>query len=220
MKIITCEQYSPEWYAARLGIPTASALHKIITPAEFKPSKQSGDYMAELLSEWWMGHPVDTLSTAPMQRGSDLEAEAVAAFEFQFGLKTEPVGFMLNDEGTFGASPDRLVEDGSLLEVKCSLPKNHMNALLSQKPEQDRMPQLLGQLYVSGAKLNRLWFYHPELPYVHIPVERDEANEAKIGLLQTALEKFWAEMLVKRSDLEREYRVPAPNPIQGDTNNG
>jgi hypothetical protein len=201
MKIIDCAQYSEEWYQARLGIPTASRFDSIVTPVKWEASESQDGYIADLLAEWWCGHSFDTVSTAPMQRGSDMEYEAVQAFEFLTGLKTDKVGFMMNDEGTFGASPDRICEDGSLLEIKCLLPGNHMKMLLDKQPERKRFPQIFGQLLVSGAKLNRLFFYHPEIPYLQIEIARDEEKISKLEIelnsfckrLSEAKEKFKSE---------------------------
>lgn len=203
MKIIECEQYSDVWYNARCGKPSASQAHRIITPAKWLPSESSGEYAAELLSEWYCGHPFDTIRTAPMERGSELEEEAVAAFEFQTGIKTKPVGFMLTDDEQYGASPDRICEDGSLLEIKCLLPHNHMSILLSKQPEQKRMPQLMMQMLVSGARLNRLFFYNEEMPYVQIDVPWDETKGTK---LKETLDSFCADLAAKKLRLEQEYK--------------
>ena len=122
MKVHTVTQGTPEWLALRAGIPTASCFDQILTP-KGKVSTQAERYMHQLLAERIMGHPVEQVVTSWMDRGTQLEAEAVNYYEGIREVDTTRIGFLTNDAGTIGASPDRFVGEDGLLEIK--VPKEH-----------------------------------------------------------------------------------------------
>src|SRR5439155_25787170 len=126
-----CVQGTSEWLRLRAGIPTASAFDKIMTPGG-KPSKQAEKYLWTLLAERLMGHPVTEFVSMWMQRGSQLEVDAVRFYELQREIETLPVGFITNNAATIGASPDRLVGGDGLLEIKASSEAVHMGYLLQE----------------------------------------------------------------------------------------
>jgi hypothetical protein len=117
MKIHTCDQGSPEWMQLRLGIPTSSSFDRIITPKTCKKSAQWDAYKYELIAERCIGHPQEEFMSWDMQRGKTEEINAVRLYELHNDMDTIPVGFITNDAGTIGASPDRLVGDNGLLEI-------------------------------------------------------------------------------------------------------
>lgn len=183
----------------RLGVPTASTFDRIITPTG-KPSAQADAYMFDLLSELVEGLPIDKVKTSWMQYGNDTEAKAVSYYDLQRDCESKPVGFMTNDEGTIGASPDRIVSDDLLLEVKCpSLPVQLSYLLSSKGVDANYKVQLQGQLYVSGFNAVDIISFHPRESVI-IRVERDEAF---IGLLDAELQKFVEKMAVKREQLDK-----------------
>ena len=192
MRTFKCEQGSAEWHALRMGLPTASSFHKIITPARCEPSTQARAYMFELVAEKLLGVPAQELDNLPwIQRGKDLEPEAARAYEFQHDLSTEPVGFITNDAGTIGASPDRLVisDAGELIgavELKCPAPHTHI-AYWADGFGADYRVQVQGQMYVTGLDWIDRCSYHPMLPMVCVRTHRDDEF---IGKLATALNVF------------------------------
>ena len=131
MIILDCDQNSDEWFAARLGIPTASCFDKICTPTG-KSSTQSAAYMNKLLADWLLGSPSATFTNDAVARGTDLEGEARSYYEFYTGLSVQQVGFCYRDTAHLvGASPDGLVGDDGGIEIKCPLPHTHVGYLLS-----------------------------------------------------------------------------------------
>jgi hypothetical protein len=204
------KQGSWDWLQMRLGIPTASNFDRIMTPKTRKASGQAAGYMHELLAERLLGHPLEESSgagmTPLMQRGNLLELEAVKAYEFERDVDTEPGGFILSDSGLYGASPDRLVGDEGLLEVKCVSAKNHVAAMLGCNDD-DHVSQCMGQMLVSGRKWVDNLFYNPVLPSHIVRISRDLSY---IGQLQMHLDAFC-------SQLEREFsRLKAmPGVIRG-----
>jgi hypothetical protein len=186
------QQGSAAWLELRAGIPTASNFHRILTPSG-QPSKQATDYLHGLLAEKMMGHPIQEHVTLWMARGADLEAEAVQFYEFQREVETVRLGFCTNDAGTIGASPDRLVGNEGLLEIKVPKDSTHVGYLLAEPVSEAYFPQIQGQLWIAERQWLDLLSYHPELPPALIRVERDEAY---IGKLRAAVETF-AEVLAQ-----------------------
>jgi hypothetical protein len=180
MIVLDVQQGSAEWLQARLGIPTASRFSSIMTPKTRKPSAQQDKYLCQLLAERLLGHPVDEVSTDFMERGTMLEPQAVAAYEFLHDVATEPVGFMLSDDRRYGASPDRLVGANGALEVKCLSAANHVAAMLGWNNE-DHISQVQGQLWVSGLAWVDNFFFNPELPSHEVRIYRDEVYIAALS---------------------------------------
>ena len=137
-------QGSDEWLSLRLGMPTASNFKRIFTSTG-KPSTSADDYMYELIAEQLSGSSTIVNVTDDMQRGLDLEDEAVGVYEFEFNVQTKAVGFVTNDAKTYGCSPDRMN-----LEVKCPKDKNHIKWALADKVPADHFCQVQGCMWVCG----------------------------------------------------------------------
>lgn len=183
-------QGTPEWIALRCGIPTASAFDRILTPGG-KASKQAEGYLHQLIAERLMGHAVEEVITTWMSRGQQMEAEAVAYYESLRERETIKIGFLTNDAGTIGASPDRFVGDDGLLEIKVPKESTHVGYLLTKAVDAAYYPQVQGQLWVSGRAWLDVMSYHPEMPQALVRVERDEAY---IATLSAAVEAFSGEL--------------------------
>jgi len=188
MKIHDVEQNTPEWLALRAGMPTASAFNRIVTSTG-AASKQIEDYALELAAAIYAGGEVDAWEgNAYTDRGHELEPEAVCSYEFLTGKTAEVVGFVTNDSEVFGCSPDRLVGDDGLLEIKCQIAKNHLKTIMayekSKKPPAAYMAQVQGQLMITARKWCDLFFYHPTLPSLSIRIlpDKDFQEELLAGL--------------------------------------
>jgi hypothetical protein len=201
-------QGSEEWRRLRMGVPTASAFDRILTP-KGKRSGQSGAYMYDLLAELALGRPLDAEAYPWMVRGSQLEAEAVKWYEFQNDIKTEVVGFCTTDDGLIGASPDRLVGSDGEAEFKCPSPSVHLGYLLFPQHGVDAEYhcQVQGQLLVTERQWCHVVSYHPDFPKVTVPVERDEPY---IALQREALYEFCAKLAKGKAELERRGLLAAP----------
>lgn len=191
MIIHDCIQGTSEWLRLRAGIPTASSFDSIITKSGAK-SQSRERYLLTLLAERLMGHPIDEHVSLWMKRGSALEREAVAFYQLQRNIDTVPVGFITNDEGTVGASPDRLVGDDGLLEVKAPKEYIHLGYLLqSGSPYDAYRVQVQGQMWITGRQWVDVLSYHPEMPWALSRIERDEAF---IEILAKAIPAFSLEL--------------------------
>lgn len=167
-----CIQGSESWERLRIGIPTSSSFDKIITPLG-KPSKSWEKYAYFLIAERFLDRKINTYKSDAMENGKIIEEDAAADYELQTGNDTQIVGFVTNDAGTIGASPDRLVGDEGLLEVKCPMPQTQMEYLITGKIDREYWPQLQGQLFITGRKWVDIISFNPELPRSIIRVERD-----------------------------------------------
>jgi hypothetical protein len=192
MKHFDLPHRSADWFTARAGLATTSNFDKIITKTG-KDSAQADAYANLLIAELILNRPfVRDFSAYALEWGEQYEAEAVALYKFETGLDPRSGGFFTNDAMTYGASPDARVFDGEtmvgLAEIKCpENPANHIEFLLMDEMNPKYIPQVQGQLLVSGAAWVDWFSYYPELPSARIRVHRDEKY---ITLLQNALTNF------------------------------
>ncbi len=196
------EARSREWFMLRLGKPTASEFHKIVTPTG-KLSKQAEDYAHSLMAELMLGRPLDKPETEWMVRGTELEDKAIDSYEFATDRQTSPGGFIETDDAAYGCSPDRLVGEDGILEMKCPAPNTHVG-YLDDPPSMtiDKLPQVMGQMLITGRAWVDLVSYHPELPLL---VQRVKRDEKYIDILRVALAQFGQQLITMRANLEQRY---------------
>lgn len=174
MKIITCDQYSDEWWAHRLGKPSASCAKKIITSTG-KPSKSTSDYACELANDLYVGKVVDDWGgNKATERGTEMEDQARSMYSLVNNCVAEEIGMFMDDDETYLASPDGVIGEDGLLEIKCLTAKHHTKALIyyakNRRPPTDYIAQCQFQLLVSGYKYVDLFFYHPDLPVLTVRI--------------------------------------------------
>lgn len=197
MIIHDVQQGTSEWLSLRMGIPTASCFAQIITPTG-KESAQADTYMNKLLAEILTGKPAEFEQTDWMQRGNDLEDAAAQFYAFQDDIELQKVGFVTDINRMIGCSPDRLIRDDGLLEIKCPAPWTHVDYLLNKSIDQKYYPQIQGQLFITGRKWCDIISYHPEMAPVIIRVNR---NEEYIDKLSNLLADFHVSMHKKKLSL-------------------
>jgi hypothetical protein len=191
--VLDVAQGSPEWHRCRLGRPTASNFHKILTPKTLKIAAGRFDYMHELLAEWMLGAPLEEFTTAAMEYGKFMEPVAVAWYEFQHDVKADAVGFVLRDDERVGCSPDRFIGSDGILEVKCRQAKAHVACLLGD--EIASPTQVQGNLWVTEREWADVLGYHERMPAALCRVGRDEKF---IKALSDAVEQFCDELAEAR----------------------
>lgn len=175
-------QNSPEWHALRAGIPTASAMDRIITKSG-RASSQSDKYKYRLLAERILGHPLENHFSWAMERGSALEKKALQYYRFQTDYQTRPAGLVMDDRERWGASPDQFVGDTGLLEIKCPEIDAHMMYLIEEGSAYDEYRvQSQAQLWICEREWVDFLSYHPDLPWSLIRVKRDEEFISKLAV--------------------------------------
>lgn len=181
-EIIACEQNSPEWLRARMGIPTASAFAQLLAKGEGKTRKT---YMLKLAGEIVTGEPAESFSNEHTERGHALEDEARQLYLFQSGCDIERVGFIRN--GRSGCSPDSLIGADGGLEIKTKLPHLLIELILADKFPAEHKAQVQGTLWLTGRKWWDIAVYWPGLPLF---VKRAERDEEYIKTLAAEVSRF------------------------------
>ncbi len=223
MLIVDVEQGSPEWLAARLGIPTASkfkdAVKKMTRASEGRkagdPHGDSDKYRDELVCERIHQEPVTELfQTWQMRRGQEQEAPAADLYERRTGCLVEPVGIILTDDRAFGYSPDRMVleqEGGIEIKVPSACDKV-LNVWLDPESVIDEYThQIMGGLWITGWKWIDLVVYTPWLAkagkdsFIH----RFHRDEDAIEQLESDLWAF-KKRVDSREAAVRALASPAP----------
>ena len=190
MKILEFEQRSPEWFAIRCGKPSASNFDKIVT-MDGKPSKQREKYLYQLAGEKVSGIAEETYQNAAMLRGIELEDEARKLYEAITENTVSKVGFCLSDCEEYGASPDGIVGEKGLLEIKCPAISTHVCYLLQNKLPSDYFQQTQGQLLVTGKEWVDFVSHYPGIKPLVIRVTR---NEEFLSALMSELKSFCKEL--------------------------
>jgi len=201
MIIHTCEQNSDEWLALRAGMPTASCFSKLVTSTG-AASKSMPEYAVTLAGELFAGKPLDGFEGSRWtERGHELEDAARAKYEFLHDVDAVQVGFITDDGESYGCSPDSIVGDDGLLEIKCLKAENHIKAIMYYqkhgKIPTTYAPQVQGQMYVTGRKWCDLCFYHPDLPMLVI---RSEPIKAVYEMLNAQLQA----VIVERDKINKQ----------------
>ncbi len=164
--------------------------------------------MFALLAERMMGHPRFEFMSEWMKRGIELEGKAVSYYELQNDIDTVAVGFITDDLKRWGCSPDRLVGQRGLLQVKVPKDETHAMYLLRSGSVFDKYKvQASGELMVSGKDFNDLISWHPEMPKAIVHTERDEPF---IKLLEEAVMEFSAKLEAKSLELAERGWMPKP----------
>ena len=199
-------QYSEEYDRLKIGIPTSSNFHKIITP-QGKPSKQWRQYACVLIAERILQHRIEFYNSPAMERGLIVEAEAADWYEFDQDVITQRVGFITDDEHTMGCSPDRLVGEDGLLEIKAPLPHTQVEYWISGELNERFRPQLQGQLYISQRSWVDIVCWHDVLPKL---VMRVEPDEKLIKTLDRELQifNFFIESVMEKIRATHELPIP------------
>lgn len=199
LEIIDCEQGSEEWLLARLGIPTASEFNAVMSNGRGgEPSKTRRTYMLKLLGERLTGELSEGFSNRHTDRGHELEPEAADLYSFTTGTELQLIGFMRN--GEVGCSPDRLVGDDGLVEIKTKLPHIQLELLESDRVPLEHMKQIQGQLWIAEREWCDFVSYWPKLPPFIKRVYRDKAI---IKNIDSAVSRFLDEL----HELEHKYSV-------------
>jgi hypothetical protein len=202
MKIIDCEQNSPEWYAARLGLPTASEFKTIIgikKDAREKLTRQT--YMRKLAGEILTGEPMENYTNNHMERGHEQEDDARQLYAFMADADPIRVGFIRCPDK--GCSPDSLVGNDGGLEIKTALPHIQIERLEKGDLPPEHRAQVQGNIWIAEREWWDFCSYCPKLPLFVTRVHRDDGY---IATLAGAVKEFNAE-LAALVDRIRHYEM-------------
>lgn len=174
--VFNCEQGTPEWHEARRGVPTASCFAKVLAKGKGLTRKT---YLYTLAGEILTGECAESYSNAHMERGHVMEDDARQLYAFDRDVVTTHVGFMRRDR--VGCSPDSLIGDAGMLEIKTKLPHLQIEVLERDDLPPEHKAQVQGQLWVSGREWCDFVSYWPRLPLFVTRVGRDEKYIASLA---------------------------------------
>jgi len=195
---INIEQGSDEWHKARLGHITASHISDVMAKGKGKEESVTRyNYKVKLVAERMTGESVsDGYTNAAMEWGIEQEQFACMAYEAHQDTFLTRTGFWLHQTiNWLGVSPDRLVGDGGLVEVKCPNTSTHVQYLLNPEVPSKYYNQMQCQLWVT----NRAWCdfvsYDPRLPVrKQLLVIRVYRDDKLIALMQEEVHQFLGEV--------------------------
>jgi len=186
MIILDIPQCSDEWFAARVGVPSASCFDKILTDTG-KVSTSREKYLYQLAGERLLGCKEETYQSAAMSRGLELEPEARDTYAFITGSEVQTVGIVYKDERKrFSCSPDGLPPERGL-EIKCPSIAVHTEYLHKGKLPTTYFPQVQGSLYITGLEVWDFMSYFPGMDPLIVTVE---PNLKWHKQLEAELERF------------------------------
>jgi putative phage-type endonuclease len=203
------EQGSAEWLAARLGKVGASRVADIIAKTKSGWSASRANYMAELVAERLTGSPTEKFTSAAMQWGTDCEAEARAAYQFETGTVVTKVGFIPHPAiAMAGASPDGMIGDMGLLECKCPNTATHIDTLRGGSVPGKYVTQMQWQMACTGRQWCDFVSFDPRMPEsMRLFVKRVPRDGNCIAELETQVRQFIRELDETVADLRSRYET-------------
>lgn len=190
------EQRTDEWFKARLGKVTASKISDVLAKIRTGEAAVRRNYKMQLATERLTGQKTDSYINQAMQDGIDREDTAREIFEIVRDIKVDQVGFI--DHPTIkmaGASPDGLLPDNGVLEIKCPVETTHTTNLLERKLPSRYVSQVQWQMACTGAEYANFVSYNPnfepKLQLIYLDVERDDEY---IEMLEEEVSTFLTEV--------------------------
>lgn len=211
MDKIDVEQGSDEWKKLRTGSLGAAKFYMIMAKNKTGYSASRYNTLADMVVERLTGLPTDTFSNSAMEWGKAKEAEARSAYEFYQNVNVDLVGFVRHPSiPNSHASPDGLVGDDGLVEIKCPQSANHIETLLSQSISTRYITQMQWQMACTGRKWCDFVSFDPRLPEeMRLFTKRVDRDDQVIAELEKEARVFLAEVDEKVAALKKLYQSDA-----------
>jgi len=203
------DQGSEEWFTIRIGKVTASRVADVIAKTKTGYSASRDNYMAQLICERLTGLKGESFTNAAMQHGTDTEPLARAAYEALQDVLVDEVGFVPHPTIEMaGASPDGMVGEDGLIEIKCPNTATHIDTLLSETVPSKYFTQMQFQLSCTGRKYCDFVSFDNRLPpELQLFVKRVPRDEVFIRLIESEIVQFIAELDDKINKLMKVRNV-------------
>lgn len=202
------DQGSPEWLAIRKGIITGSRFKDARDKLKNgQPSKAALSYAYDLARERCGGEAPAKFQNAAMRTGTEQEPIARSAYERKTGALVEPVGFFTTEDQLFGLSPDGLIDEDGVLEIKTMVSSDTLFTAVAEGDLSAYMDQCLGYLWLLGRQWVDLVLWAPDLD--HMVVHRITRNEEEIEKLEADLMAF-AGIVAANEKALRAVLTPVP----------
>jgi putative phage-type endonuclease len=198
------EQRTDEWYAARLGLATASNFGKVLAKIKTGEAADRRNYRAQLVIERLTGNRQEGYSNAAMQWGTEQEPFARIAYMADRGVDVQEVGFIQHETLMAGCSPDGLIGADGLIEIKCPVSATHIETLKTQHMPLEHMPQVQGQMWIAGREWCDFVSYDPRMQEkLQMFVQRIPRDEQYIKALSFEIERFLEEVAAEVTALQK-----------------
>jgi putative phage-type endonuclease len=198
-------QLSPEWFDERRGKVTASRVADLMAKTKSGYGASRANYLAELVAERLTGQTAESYTNAAMAWGQEHEQQARDAYEFYTGTTVEPAQFVLHPTiKDFGASPDGLIGEDGLLEVKCPNTATHIDTLIHGTVKYET--QMQSQMACTGRQYVDFVSFDPRLPeHLKVFTRRVPRSPEAISEIEREVVKFLEELNLKIGALELIY---------------
>lgn len=205
------EQRSDEWFAHRLGRVTASRIADVMAQTKTGPGAARKNYLAELVTERLTGTVPERFTNAAMQWGTDQEPFARAAYEFMTDLSVREVGFIDHDTLPMsGCSPDGIIGDDGMVEIKCPNTATHIETLLTGKIDGKYHKQMQFQMACADREWCDFVSFDPRLPAeMQLWVWRVIREPKQVAEIEEAVADFLEELECTVADLMKRYMPEA-----------
>ena len=202
------EQKSPEWFAARLGKATGSRIAEIVAKTKSGDSASRGNYMAQLVIERLTNKQEESYSNDFMDWGNLQEPFARAAYEAATNVLVDGVAWITHPRIEMsGASPDGLVGDDGLVEIKCPKTATHIETLLSKTVPGKYNIQMQWQMACTDRSWCDFVSFDPRMPDVlQMFLKRVPRDDALIKTLENEVIKFLKEVDSKLEQLTNQLK--------------
>lgn len=197
--VIDAAQRTHEWFSARAGRATGSKAKDILAKIKSGEAAARRDYRTQLVVERLTGEPlINDFTNADMQRGIDLEPAARGEYEAHTGCLARETGFLAMAEHMAGCSLDGDVNDfEGILELKVPKSATHVRYLQERRLPPEHLPQIVHNMWVTGAKFCDFCSYDDRLPvglrFFHVRVEACELVH-EMASYETEVLRFLAEV--------------------------
>ena len=190
-------QRNDDWFAARLGKATGSRIADVMANGKGSaPSVTRANYLAQIVCGRLTGNAAENYTNAAMQHGIDTEAEAKTAYEFQANVMVQDVGFVEHPTVAMsGASPDGLVGDMGMVEIKCPNSATHLATLRGASIDGKYIKQMQWQMACTGRAWCDFASYDPRFPFdLQLHVRRVHRDNALIAEIEAAVRLFLSDV--------------------------
>jgi putative phage-type endonuclease len=211
VKIIDCEQGTPQWHAARCGRVTASRIADIVRKTKTGVSASRATYKGELVAERLSGQVSAGFTSKAMDWGNEQEDKARDYYAFMRDVEPVKVGFVIHPTIEMaGASPDRLIGEDGLIEIKCPNSSTHIATLLGAPIDPDYAKQMQWQMACTGRKWCDFVSFDPRLPPdMQLHVERVNRDPIQIAEFEQAVRIFLNDVEADIAALLAKFRKEA-----------
>ena len=196
---VTVEQGTPEWHQMRLGKVTASRVADILAKTKTGPSASRQNYLIELALQRTTGIIQESYSNSAMEWGTQNEPQARVAYEVRTSNFVDRVAFIEHPNiKWFGCSPDGLVSDRGLIEIKCPNSATHWEYFKANKPPQKYVIQMQAQMACTGRDWCDFVSFDPRMPdRSQLLIVRVDRDNAFIEEMEAEIKQFLSEVEVE-----------------------